>query len=243
MLERLFDLADKVSLVIQKTIKTAYIERSDPKQQLYMSFFCKIVNSFDSSMILIKKGYNQDAGTVARSMLECLFVLKACMLSSDYFEKFLSTHSTSINYFIKRQSSFFARKDNDKETRNKNVGDYLARLEALKDDYKDATGVRLDFYDAAKVSKLEDMYDIYYNLLSMDCVHPTFRSLDLLVESDCSGEIERIKAGPNFGLSKKMILIVAHIIITSLNCINSEFKLGLDDDIDSLFSEFKVINR
>jgi len=235
---RLFDICDLISITIKHITELSRVNNTNIDHIIFSTLFCRIVNSFTSAKLLISFGYIQDAGTVTRSLLETLFVFKACIESKEYLEKYRRTDVNAVENAYKRYSQYAMRLKADGSLDDLEAKKCLYLYEIELEKYKDMIKTKLNYCEAASKAGLHDMYDLIYPYLSTLNSHPSIRSLGDRIALDECGDVAEFKLGPEEENAGWMLALLIQPMIVAIECINKKFHLGFEKEIASIFEKF-----
>ncbi|MEL7641685.1 MAG: DUF5677 domain-containing protein [Solidesulfovibrio sp.] len=227
-----------ISMIITRITELAKIDKTNTDHLLFYALFYRIVNSFSSAKLLISNGYIQDAGTIIRSLLETLFVLKACIDDNKYLETYKRTDATAVENVYKRYLQYTTRLEANGELDDSNADRYLRLYQQELEKYKEADRAKLNYCEAASKASLQDMYDLLYPHLSTINTHPSLRSLGGRLALDKDENVAELRLGPEQKNANWMLALLIQPMIVAIECIAKKFHLGLEKDIASIFEKF-----
>ncbi|KAF0235304.1 MAG: hypothetical protein FD177_58 [Desulfovibrionaceae bacterium] len=232
------ETCDSLTILIKQIIATGRIDRGDVKRTALATLFCKIINSFFSASILLRCGYAQDAGTIVRSLIEALFVMKACHESAEYLDQYMRTDIKVLDKVHQKHSTYVERmKIKGLMTDDDSLAHKDAHEKAMEV-YEGQSGVELNIARAAEVAKLQDMYDIIYIHLSTMNSHPSVRSLGSRMTLDDGGGLKEFNVGPDHKGVDWMFSILIQPVIITLECMDKELSIGISSEIRASWESY-----
>jgi len=234
-----FSICDSVSGLIAKIVNSFDVPKHKIDLIFLTSLFGKIVNSYDSAIILIQNGYIQDSGTIIRSLMESIFVLKACIDDDKYLNDYYRTDIADLNIFLKNQARYI----DDMKRKYPDVDECLcnslkeanSQIEA----YGEVSCVKYNALIAANIAGLQNIYYSTYSLLSCINAHPSPRAVFSRIEFDHAGYPSELKIGPETDSADRMLLLLVQLMIVALECMDKKLETGLSSDIARVFALFR----
>jgi hypothetical protein len=176
-------------------------ESGDEDQWFFTArlLFLRGMMSFQSAVILVTHGLTVDAGTIARSVFEDLFCLAASKNDEALVKRLIGAHTVTRRKIARAVSQI-----------PRELGVEPEKAQQLKDyaDQLGDEGQTLNFAEIAEAAGLKPMYDVFYRSLSNNAAHPTLDSLERLMRTAASGEIESFFNGPDAPDVDEMISLV-----------------------------------
>lgn len=231
-------IAGKVDQIIAAITRIVAIDSNDSKGTCLFALFCKIVNSFCATRILVLNGYIQDSGTVLRSLIETLFVLKACAMSDKFYQNYILTDIKCVENVYKKHLRQEMRMKSRENALDGCDITYSDRYKKELEKYNGIAGIEYNIYDAAKTAQLEDFYDIVYVHLCAMNAHTTVRSISKRIIKYNDGKALEFMLGPEMDDANWSMALLIQPMIVALECINAEFSIGLESKIHDVFKIF-----
>jgi hypothetical protein len=233
-----FDFCFELNAYAQKAKFELEIHNEDGKEVISSCLFIKILNGFQASLILGRFGLTLEAEVVLRSMLETLFLLKACIEDEDFMQEYIKSDDARrlkiMNVAHKYPDWIF------KATRK-----YATekRRRELREKVKSEGIIELKTWEMAKKAKLESLYDSVYRLLS-DVVHSGPKSLGSYTEVDETGKIKVIGVLPKDKDLDFVFVTAGEIMLLTLNSIFPLFSLDKKQEMEIFQLRFqKLVER
>ena len=217
-----------VAVLVERTVE---IDGSNEKLVVLFAVYAKILKSYFSALKLIKSGYGQDAGAVARVVVETLFVLKASYLDEEFYRQYKSSAE------IERKRCLIGAKEHAKR---KNMSqEYIDELDeeisAAGKNIKEGNIIHHSVKNIAKTAKLEDMYDITYRNLCTKCSHPSPWCLNEHLKEDVISGEYYVLFGPSPSDVGFILFSLAQSVLIASDTMSKLFSLQLDFVISVLY--------
>jgi hypothetical protein len=220
--ERVNDLSHRV----RNSIKLDY------ENQLHMVSICllqRILDSFQSVVLLMEIGLEADSNTITRSSLEALFILRKLSLDQLYIEKYLGTDQLQrkklIN-LVKEDKLSVLRESFTEQELDKRLAEILSDIQ--QHDLK-----KISIEQLAHETDLDQWYQLPYRVLSTDA-HSLPRSLERYVDFDNKQDVVRFDFNPKTDRLEAILITEASIVLIALDAIERIFNCGFGEDIQNL---------
>jgi len=232
----LLSICDDISRLIVEINNSIVVKKAERKLVFFCGLFCKIVNSYDAARLLIKYGHIQDSGAIIRSLMESIFVLKACMNDDNYFNNYYRTDIVDLNMFSKKQIHYIDDMERKHPGVDECLDDSLQEANSQIEAYGEVPGIRYKPESVANAAGLQSIYYSIYSLLSCMNVHPSLRSIFSRIEFDDAGYPTEFKIGPETDSADRMLLLLVQLMIVTLECMNRDCCVILSSRSLSRFS-------
>ena len=87
-----FDIAFELNRFVQKE-KINFNFENNQQHAVIGSILCRIINSYQATILLITYNLLTEAEVVLRSLMEATFLITACCNNEIFYDKFLKTHN------------------------------------------------------------------------------------------------------------------------------------------------------
>ncbi|MCK5129949.1 MAG: hypothetical protein KAQ68_08860 [Clostridiales bacterium] len=147
-------LATKVNSLALTILSKLRVQINDKKKIILISFYHKIIESFQSTIILCTKGLYSDARSISRVLMEAYFKFYAINNDDKYYNYYLEQQKYEE---IKQQKNLIAAKRYLTDSQKKSVEEYVIPVTGKK---------KKSEYDnrrIAKLAKLEGLYNTAYS--------------------------------------------------------------------------------
>lgn len=168
-----FDQLTSLNRCLQTLLTTSY--RADKTLTKLESFLIagllnRFITNFQSAILLSQRGLNQEARILARSCLECCFMIGAATkMGPGFVERLKRSHNNARKKFGTNLREMAAKNETLSD-------DQLSEIDRLNSEYSQEIQT-FDFFEMAAKGGLQDWY-MFYRRLSNYAAHP---SLDALI--------------------------------------------------------------
>ncbi|WP_291586660.1 DUF5677 domain-containing protein [Comamonas sp. UBA7528] len=208
--QEIIDIARKLIRYSLNDLEILNKETFAPKEWTAMSFFFRMLESSQASILLADMGMNGAATTTLRTGYECLFFACACWRKPEFKEKLPDGTRNEMYKITNGLSRFFNDSDFSEEIANK-----ISKLN-VKPLKSGPT-----YYEAAQVADLEILFQGIYRSLSMLGAHATEHSL---INYKPSGENMTVNIGPSFENFEKIFEMSVLCIQTGRERLREHFS-------------------
>lgn len=222
-----FEFAENLNRLAVKSLGMAHLKDIDPAKHVIYLLTIRILEQYESIVILVERGILSSAKLIVRPMLEALFTLAALAKDSSFVTEYLGSQRY-VDLNALRSSCRWRNKDLMKRFKEHNLE---SRYIELKDELKNMPVELLKPIHWAKLSDYEDFYHVYY----VEYCSSTHSSPSILNEHmDSDGDDVEIAFGPaidGFGLlfgNASCFLFLAFMHMTSA------FDIKVEDEMDRL---------
>ena len=221
----LFDYCYELNDFAYKINSHTKIHKDNGLEVIGSSLHIKILNGFQATVILSKRGLDVEAKIITRTILEALFVLKSITENPEEVITLVNTDKKNRENLLK----LIFEKD------SKNIyGDIKARLdtdmlEELKRENKDEGVDEVKIYQWAQKADLEVYHKYAYTHLN-SYVHTDIRNLERYLQLDENRNIIGIDCIPSSKDIKVTLFTASNVLLFSLNCMCKifSFDYGLE---------------
>jgi hypothetical protein len=222
----LFDLCYDLNEFAQK-LKFLFILNKEDSQEVAAScLFVKVLNGFQSAVLLYKNGLSVEGRVIIRTVLESAFILKSICDNKEYAEDFVMMDN--------KDRERFGKAINDKKNEDifKAVKEEIP--ESLYADIKKENkekGIKIiPVEEWAKRAEMEEFYQCAYRLLSLD-IHTNPRALETYMNLDENMNIINIGMSPNIEGISENLLISSSMALISIESLSKLFSIDTFDGI------------
>lgn len=230
-----FDLCHEMNSFAQKVKFELVIHNRDGQEVICSSLFLRILNGFQSCLLLAGYGLVLEAEVLARSILEGLFIMRACINDEEFLRDYIKSDELrrlSIMKASYRHSEWVFQATREIATEEK--------IRELEEKKKTKEIKEVNKREASKKAGLEYLYDSVYQLLS-NSVHCTTRSLEAFVGTDKTGTIKRISALP-YDIKLDMAFITAgQVMFLAMESLFKLFDLDKEKELQPLRLRFQKL--
>jgi hypothetical protein len=230
--KELYDLIFEINKFAQK-IKYEFVIHNQNIQELTIgSLYIKIIQSFESVIILSQRGLETDSKAILRVMLEAVFYLKSIYLDPDFVYDYIMGDE------IERYRILFKVSKDNENIFSEELKEYVKKENPRKLKQKKEKDNSLEIYNVAKKAKMYDFYQLVYGTLSSD-IHTPIRSLEKYYGIDENGNVSHLICVPIFTDLTAVILTACSILLVALDCLSMFFKLNYESKISNYNENLK----
>lgn len=230
-----FDLYHEINSFAQKAKFELVIHNMDGQEVICSCLYLRILDGFQSCLILARYGLVLEAEVLARSILEGLFIMRACINDEGFLREYLKSDELrrlSIMKASRKYSEWVFQATREIATEE--------NIRELEEKRKNKEIKEVNKREASKKAGLEYLYDSIYQLLS-DSVHCTARSLEDFVGTDKAGRIKRISMLP-LDIKLDMVFIAAgQVMFLAMESIFKLFDLEKQKELQPLGLRFQKL--
>ena len=210
------------------------VNKENPLQLITSCLFIKVLNTTRAILLLIENNLLSEVYVLLRHQMEAIFVLSACQKD----ESFLKTYIASDQKYRLRLGNVILNNKNDSFSLEE-----LEEIKELKPYLKtivDEQGIKeINVEELSKKAGLEAIYNSAYRLFS-NIVHVGVKSLDNYLLLDEKENIEELKIYPYQEDIAILYLTAINLILIAIECLNSIFKVKLDEKVYPLKDQLHV---
>lgn len=229
-----FVICKKVNQLAHRIRKSIVLDYENSLHVVLICLFQRILDSFQSVVILMSLGLESDSNSITRSSIEAMLKLRMLTEDVEYIEKYLGSDQ------IRRKRILNAAKNKPQSI----IGLILQGPELDKvlgeviENIKEMKLSELSVEAIARQVGLGAWYDLTYRNLSED-LHSGPRSLEKYVKLDKKNGVTLFNFNPKCDRLVPILITEAAIVLTALNSIEEVFQCGYETQIDALFESIK----
>lgn len=232
-----FDICFELNKFCQKLKFELGINNKDGKKVLASCFFIKIINGFQSIVILTRYGFVVEAEIILRTIVEAFILSENICKKENFLEEYIRSHQKTRLRIIKD-----ACKSNSQvyvDLKNHMTSDIKQELE---DEICDEKIKEPNIYNLAKNVGYEELYNVVYRL-SSGAVHSNPYEMEKYCICDDKHNITDIIWGPKDKDISKVICTTIGIVLMCLRSLCQLFNLDKKDEIDKFHEKLKLIQN
>ena len=195
----------------------------------------RILNGFQSCLILARYGLVSEAEVLLRSAFEGLFIMKAYVKDEDFMREYIKSDEVKqlklMKATYKHDASIFL------ETRRYATPERMKKLEEKKAQKEIK---ELNVSDVAEKAGLQVLYDSAYRLLS-DSVHCGPKSLEEYIRTDHTGRVKNVGVIPLKAELESVFINAVQVMFFTLDCIFEFFKIDKKSEFEALDFRFRML--
>ena len=229
---KLFRLAFRTLELAYDQLYQLDIEQVDKKSCLIGSLYCKIIESYNSVLLLSNYGLSSDSKSILRVFIEATFLLGSIVNDEEQYEQFLIKGDFETFQLVERIK--------------KNPKEYSEELKAyvMNMDLKELVDIVSKYKhkkftpkNMASYAKMNDVYYYVYHQLCED-VHTNVKSLLLFLEQK-DDLIAGINPLPKYKDQQYVLISAIWILIRIIKDLGNYFNIDNNNLIKELEDELK----
>ena len=211
--QALFEFVKELNHFAIKIKDKFSIHNQDSRELIIGALYIKVLQSFESTIILSERGLESDSKSILRVMIEAAFYLKAACIDESFCDDYIKSDDLERFKFLNR-----VRRDK-KGIFSCELREYASkdRIESLKNSAWGKKDNPFEIYKVAQRANMYDFYQLVYGLLSSD-VHTSIRSLDRFYVVNNEGLVEYLIFAPQYDKWSIAILTACSILNIVLSC-------------------------
>jgi hypothetical protein len=211
------------------------IHNRDGQEVISCCLFLKILNGFQACLILSRYGLVLEAEVLVRSILEALFIMRACIDDEEFMRDYVNSdklRQLNIMKAAHRHTKWIFEATREAATKE--------RIDRLIEMKKGGEIKKLEIREIARKAGLEPLYDSAYSLLS-DSVHSGPKSVDVYLGTDGRGYIRRISMIPE-KIEMEIVFVTAiQTVLLALGGVFKLFEINRRKDLEAFDLRFQEI--
>jgi hypothetical protein len=233
-----FELAEDINFFSNKNLYPLSITKSSAKHLLVITAYLRCLSEYQGVILLIERGMIYEAATLARGLLETIFVLCAASKSSDFALQYIDSHNLIKYDLVKKML------DANKSMRE-TIEATITKEEINKkrEELKSKGTRNFMIAEIAEKADLVVLYRVNYSFLSLLAAHPTPYSLDKYFEVGPDGEPVGFFWGPDVEGVDKILSIVVETTIIAIEHVNEVFEQPWHQHIEAFKSKFRNLGE
>lgn len=191
-----------------------------------ISLYTKIINAFQSVVVLYNLGFDVEAQIICRTSLESCFFLSAIIKEEGFYEIFKKAEEKEIESLLK------AIKENPEIYTDFDNGKTKEAYDKKKSQNKNESINRI--YEE-KVASSAGMKSEYYYAYKVLCkvVHPNIKNLrERYLQFDEAGNLVAFKSLPSTENIEQNLYLNCYVLLKTLDCLNEYFSLDIGREIE-----------
>jgi hypothetical protein len=204
-----FDLAEDINFFEHKTMYDLLIPKSSAKHLLVSTAYLRCISQHQGVILLVERGMIYEAATLARGLMEALFVLCAASKNSEFALQYIDSNELKKLDLV---SKMMLAGDSIRKIIEGTITE--KEIKKKRQDLR-AKGIR-DFTitEIAEKADLVEYHRANYSFFSFIAAHPTPNSLDKYFEVGPDGETVSLLWGPDVeGVSSILSVAIESSII------------------------------
>lgn len=204
--------------------------KSNFDNELHIVSICllqKIIDSFQSSILLLEIGLEADSNILLRSSVETMFILRKLALNPKFIKKYLGSDQLQRKKLI----NVIKHSNNNLLKKQFSIEELDRILEEITEDINELNLSKINIEQIAKECDMNEWYQLTYRTLSTD-IHSLPRSLERYVVFSDKKEIFQFVFTPKTDRIEAVLIAFSSTLLITLDSIERIFKCGFRKEID-----------
>ena len=236
-----FTLCENINELSHSTMFTFNVHNEYLPELIVVTIYIRAMSNFQGAIIMAERGMINEAKSLLRCLLECMFAIVAIGKDKNVSNQFV------FNDLLERKNLLMAYK------RNKGKGipqhedapslkEIDKHLQDIERQIKESKVMRLNNRDFAKKAGLEAIYDSEYKLLS-GTIHVNARDIEQYLKIDDNGKIKEILWGPDVQEIDFVLLAAAENMLRILTATSSLFELPHNKSLQTILEQHDILSK
>lgn len=233
-----FDLAEDINFFANKTSYEFSIPKDSAKHLLSLTAYIRCLSQYQGVILLCERGMIYEAVTLARGLMETLFVLCAAAKNSEFALQYIDSNELKT---LKLVSNMMMSSKPIRATIEAEITE--SEIKKKRQELKEK-GIR-DF-TIAEVAEKADLVDYYrtnYSFFSFIAAHPTPNSLDKYFEVGPNGDAVSLLCGPDVEGIDKILSVAVESFIIAIDTANEVFEQQWQKKIGEFKDRFQNLGK
>lgn len=225
----------------QQMLSASAVLKNDDMPSLFVfSLYYRLINTYQSVLLLVERGLDTDSKALLRNMLETLFVMKAIANDRSFARIYLLSNERSrinlldnvvqANKLLKSQRADVFLTDGQLDEMRNEVAAFRKANPRPKGKGGKPLSDGTEVFNIAAKAGLRIMYMQHYIYLC-DYAHPSHNGMREFFEQDAMGNIVSYRTGRNDGDAAANLRISMTFLLGALDVINTVYKLDLEKEM------------
>jgi hypothetical protein len=219
-----FATADRINRLAMKMLFDLPAENMTDAHLISNCCFGRILQSFQSAVLLVERGALLDARTITRSCAESVILLsalKAEPATPNRLEEADDLHRLKFAEAILRRNDVI----------NVHSGEEVAILKQviseIRTKYKDKKPRDTNLWDMAELGGMQELYNLAYRSTSGDAAHPTLRALQrYFFDHSTDGCLGGFKYHPDRSDTRSTLHLACFAMVQAIGLVIDWFEMS-----------------
>lgn len=236
-----FMLCENINELSHSTMFTFSVHNEYLPELIVATIYVRAMSNFQGTIIMAERGMINEAKSLLRCLLECMFAIVAIDKDKDISNQFV------FNDLLQRKNLLKAYKRNKGKgiPQHENAPSWKEidiNLQDIEKQIRENKVKRLDNRDFAKKAGLEAIYDSEYKLLS-GTIHVNARDIEQYLKIDDNGKIKEILWGPDVQEIDFVLLTAAENMLRILTAASSLFELPHNKSLQTILEQHDMLSK
>ncbi len=235
-----FTLCENINELSHSTMFTFAVHNEYLPELIVATIYVRAMSNFQGTIIMAERGMINEAKSLLRCLLECMFAIVAIEKDKNTSNQFVFDDLLQRKNFLKAYM------------RNKGKGipqhkeapslkEIDKHLQDIEKQIRENKVKKLEKRDLAKKAGLETIYDSVYKLLS-GTIHVNVRDIEQYLKID-NGKIKEILWGPDVQEIDFVLLTAAETMLRILTAASSLFELSHNKSVQTTLEQYDILSK
>lgn len=233
-----FDICNELNELAQETKYEFQIHNQNGQEVVVTCLFIRVLNDFQSIVILTKRGLLPEAKVILRSLLTAFFKLKSCSEDPQFYLEYIKSDDA-------RRLKILNTARGSQNNALKRLREYATDevMKKLKEEIDRENAKELKDIDIAEKAGMLSHYDTVYRDISNNDIHVGIRSLDRYLVLDEKKTLKSFNWGPTDNDLERILFTATGELLISLEVVCNLFKINKKNQIESIGAKLKKLSN
>jgi hypothetical protein len=235
-----FELCESINKFSHSIMLSIEVHSKYLPELIPASLYVRSMSSFQGVIIMAERGMINEAKSLLRCLLECMFTIVAIHKDKNIAKKLVLGDLLQRKNYLKA----YKRTKEGQITHESNPSlEDIKRLEQdIENSIQKEKAIKLTVRDLAEKAGLATMYDTAYKLLS-STIHVDVRDLEQYLDLNKSNEIKNILWEPDIREIDFVLYAAAESMLYVLESISRIFTLQFDESWKKILNNFEKLKK
>ncbi len=236
-----FTLCENINELSHSTMFTFTVHNEYLPELIVATIYVRAMSNFQGTIIMAERGMINEAKSLLRCLLECMFAIVAIEKDKNTSNQFVFDDLLQRKNFLKAYKRNKA-KGIPQHKDAPSLKDIDKHLQDIEKQIRENKVKKLEKRDLAKKAGLETIYDSVYKLLS-GTIHVNVRDIEQYLKIDDNGKIKEILWGPDVQEIDFVLLTAAETMLRILTAASSLFELSHNKSVQTILEQYDIISK
>ena len=236
-----FTLCENINELSHSTMFTFNVHNEYLPELIVASIYVRAMSNFQGAIIMTERGMINEAKSLLRCLLECMFAIVAIEKDKNISNQFTFDDLLERRNFMKayKRNKGKGIPQHEDAPSFKEIDKHLQNIEKQ---IKDNKVKKLKKRDLAKKAGLETTYDSLYKYLS-GTIHVNVRDIEQYLKIDDNGKIKEILWGPDVQEIDFALLTAAETMLRIITAASSLFELPYNKSVQPILEQYDILSK
>jgi hypothetical protein len=236
-----FTLCENINELSHSTMFTFNVHNEYLPELIVATIYVRAMSNFQGAIIMTERGMINEAKSLLRCLLECMFAIVAIEKDKNISNQF------TFDDLLERRNFMRAYKRNkgkgipqhEDAPSFKEIDNHLQNIEKQ---IKINKVKKLKKRDLAEKAGLETIYDSLYKYLS-GTIHVNVRDIEQYLKLDDNGKIKEILWGPDVQEIDFALLTAAETMLRIITAASNLFELPNNKSVQPILEQYDILSK